>query len=298
MTIGILSRATLILSLATSCQHAEDDGARDEIQIAEQNDLQITMLRSERAVQAGNKIYTLKAYRADEQEVAFVRLTTGTIPGLSDTSPGTDDFGAEIVISVRGTEVRIATRETTRFELGPLGRNPAVASFLMLDSVASALEGGANIIVDRAAAAAERPYTVQTCPASHLNTTPAASECCYQYNTAELWTVFRRGPWNDVSIHRKRNPVGPGDPCKAADGVSACSGANCYYGPNGHARALIYGPMSDYLTIIDWGGECGAIFYDNSSCCYYSPFGDVTGTFPTGQGCPGGGGTGAGEWDY
>src|SRR5262249_34283824 len=76
------------------------------------------------------------------------------------------------------------------------------------------------------------------------------------------------------------NPFGLG--CKATDGLTACSGAACFYGPNGFARA----------TTTPWDGS--HIISDSGACRLGSTIGytgpqvfvDATGTVPTGLNCP------------
>jgi len=142
-------------------------------------------------------------------------------------------------------------------------------------------------------------YTTMSCPASYLNTTPVAGQCCFQtqnYNDGSPGgaTVFIR-PSDNALIIRYRNPWGTG--CKAQDGQSPCSGRSCYYGPNGFSAALIFPGTSTMVVTTSngyYGPQCSVIDTHSQTGHYFS---DVTGTFPTGQGCPGGD-SGDSYWDY
>src|SRR5262245_6785221 len=89
------------------------------------------------------------------------------------------------------------------------------------------------------AAEGEIPFITPTsCPSNILLNTPVAAECCYGPIASDptgTYTSFVRQS-DSMVITRKQNPNG-GIGCRAADGVSLCSGAACFYGPLGFGRA-------------------------------------------------------------
>jgi len=264
-----------------------DDGRR--IDVAQENGLGIAGLVTERSEVNGNKTFMLHALSATDQELASVRLTTGLIAGLSQVAPGQGDLGSEITVSVGGKDLRVMTREMKEFHFdATLSRDTAVREFLALDAVSSVLAKEAKLSVIQPKAAAETPYT-NTCAPSLLNTSPRANQCCWDGDA----TMFSRSSDNAIvsRIHNSTYWT-----CTASDGVSSCSGDACYFGPNGFARANFTAPWDTYPWITGEGGgtsSCEGTFW------YEDPpheFGDVDGSFPTGQTCPGGGSSAA--WDY
>ena len=67
----------------------------------------------------------------------------------------------------------------------------------------------------------------------------------------------------NMVVTRYRNPQG-GAGCRASNGISACSGAACYYGPLGFARASMYSAPTPYVYIKKWP-EPGQPNYDTCS---------------------------------
>ena len=105
-----------------------------------------------------------------------------------------------------------------------------------------------------------------------------------------VFTVFIRAS-DGQAVSRQQ-----GDPCTGPNG-EACSGAACYYGPNGFSRASTWRGGAYGLVDNGWYENCVTEWSDTPFESYWIMFPDVTGTFPTGQGCPGGA-TGAAQWDY
>ena len=153
----------------------------------------------------------------------------------------------------------------------------------------------ASCVVDDATEEIAQEVTV-SCPAGYMLTSPVAAQCCWDGTK----TMFFRPDKSLAS--RTRNPYGTG--CKASNGTGACSGDACFYGPNGFARAVITAPTDTYAFMIYTGADptapgarCSGTWYQNVHAG--GIFTGVTGTYPTGQGCPGGNGsTSSYAWDY
>ena len=135
-------------------------------------------------------------------------------------------------------------------------------------------------------------YTVGGCTGTWLLTTPTAQQCCFTNGGSGQYTLFVR-PSDQMVVKRMRNPYGPGTPCKASDGFSACSGADCYYGPFGFARATLWS-VGSTPRVHTLGGR---IAYCDAEASGTIQWGDLNGTNSPGQGCPGGF-AGWGQWDY
>jgi len=264
-----------------------------QIEVTEHNELGITALETAR----GGGTFTLRALAADGQEIAFVSERIGIVDDLPELLPG-DTTGTEIVVSVLGSEVRMVTHETERFRIQPIDGERATADFFALDAVARVLASDAHIEVPTPAATSqtgETPYYAESCHGNVLLTSPSVRDCCHSFFLSNpFWqnTLFVR-PSDQKVISRD----GIGSTCKASDGVSACSGAACYYGPFGFARPVVYSYGSNpYIKKYPYS-ESNTYCYGTSGPgpSQYPSLG--AGTNPTGQGCPGGG-TGAYQWDY
>ena len=278
------------------------------IEVSEPNDLGVHAVTTERSMVDGNRVFTLRAFDARDAEVGMLRLTTGSVAELPTVLPGPSDRGSEIVVAVGEDTTRILTRETRTFHVTPRLLRGAGSQLVALASVSSAMAREANIEV--AAPAPEpnpdRAYFTVTCWPWYLNQTPLAQQCCLQYKDIDEWTVFSRST-DQAIVERQRNPITDGiswpgsSACRASDGVSACSGNACYFGPNGFGRAFVYLPWQPYPTVFtsygaNGAGYCGMGFAAQPQ---KPTFGDVKGTFPTGAGCPtGSGSSGEYEWDY
>jgi len=252
-------------------------------------------------------VVELRGFDVADQQVALVRLRTDvTLADITQYFPG-DDIGSEITFSVAGHDTRMITRERELFQIVSPD-DPATSRFLQLHEVATALEHDARIIILPASheASPETALSASACSASDLLTSPLASQCCFsgEATFGYSWHTRFVNPAGAVTT-RVINAIGnsrriPGA-CKAADGVSACSGTGCYYGPNSFARAVVTTPPpgTPYAKVYV-AFPFGASYPVCTSAFYSTPqtpqFGNVTGTYPTGQGCPGGASGGA--WDY
>jgi hypothetical protein len=310
-TRKFLSKALLAsgLVLATSCGVDDDDA----IAVSQPNDLGIASLRTAHLQENGNSVFELRAFSADQQERASLRLIRG--PHVEFNG----DIGTEILISVSDSPTRITTREVDN-ELFIDGNDVPTRKFLQLDAVASALKQHVNVHVPPRPTANVRREVAQevyTCQPANINVTPLGKTCCesddYYYGTP-FQTRFIN-PSNQVVEKR----LGSYGPCKASNGAS-CSGTSCASGPNGYKTPVRYsGSGYPFITYhsneIEWGWwdeVCDHFF----SPTQYSPiFGNVTGTFPNGRGCcingsgpcgpgliactscGGGGAAGQGYWD-
>jgi hypothetical protein len=283
-------------TLAVSCTTVDNS---PRIEVTEANTLGVTALQTTRAVDNGNNVFTLRALSADDQQLASLRLTIGTIADLPQILSG-NELGSEIVVSVAGNDVRMVTHETKLFQF-PMTPDTAAGQFLALKAVSSVLEREANIFVGTSPAAnnGEDPYVIghneaTACGATQLLTTPIADQCCYTTNSEEAYTMFVAGggAYSGYVIQRAQNPKLTG--CKESDGVTTCTDAgNCYYGPFGFARASAINDGSNPI-IQAVGGSADPYCNDTGT---EKTFGNVTGINPTGQGCPGSS-SGDGDWDY
>ena len=267
-------------------------GDGDRVEVTEANALGVT------ALEVGNAdgVFRLRAF-AGEAEVASVQRTTGTIPDVARVLPGSDR-GSELVLAAGDAKWRSLTHETRRFVIQPDHVDPSIATFLAIRQVSPLLAEAGIVVAAPAAPQTERPYLDQalSCNPDHLNTTPTAGQCCEQWSYDYEWTLFIRASDNNA-VQRYANPYHLG--CTAADGTSSCNGSDCYYGPNGFARADVidtYG--GEYAHVYaHFGAELGDYHCDLTTYPA-TDFGDVNGNFPTGQTCPGGNGGDSPDWDY
>jgi hypothetical protein len=286
-----------------------DGGHRsDVITVTQANSLGVTTLQADRVEQDGNSVYTLRGLSAGGQQVASVRLTLGEIPDLAQIAGGGTNFGSEIVVLIGDNDpVRTVSHETRLLQIRPW--TPALTQFLDIPAVVSALSVQANIAVMalNPAGTGEEAYTFfyQACPASYLLSSPVADQACFggEYTLgvhnlpvySEEFTLFVR-PSDNMVVTRQRNvtytgtPQITGEPCTNGSGSDTGCGSACIYGPQGFAKGSFtsFGanPVITDLNSVCNGSSSGTVF-----------FGNVTGTNPTGQGCPGSS-QGFGDWDY
>ena len=333
-------KAWFIICVAAGCT---SDARR--VEVTSGNSIGVVALTWDRFDDRGNDVFVVRGLSADDDERAAVQVTRGTV-----TMTGHErEPGSEIIASVAGAHTRVTSRETRQLVYNTaLSGRPQVASFVALAEVSALLKKEANVLVKthEITTTPERPYyNTQTCDPRNLNQTPTAYECCedhwndsypaeympyaagaptdtmflkdaftvsYRFNSAgefalaeDGYTPIYLGYWSDGWFVRATciNPQG-----------GACRGRDCYYGPNGYAKASLY-TSYDYWGVAYYpeNGEIAAAYpyahvYNDSglggfcmSGFYSSPqppqFGTVDGYFPSSQGCPGGD-DGAGEWDY
>ena len=244
----------------------------------------------------------------------FVRLHIGAIADMADYLPGGDLEGSEILASASGASQRSVSREQRLFHLsigGPIG------DFLRLPEVAAVLATQANILVESEPQETAYASATTPCTTSQVNVTPTANQCCYDGSTRFIRSSDLKGVLRHSSSFN--------GPCIAQDEETACSGADCYYGPNGFARAVVttfnytlYDIRIQTIRTAPNNYWCAANQYAKGSAPA-PEFANVTGTFPLGAGCCidtsgpcnapghpacsqcGGGGSapaGAGAWDY
>ena len=281
------------MTLLTGCLGAPSQ----RIEVTRSNTFGIRWLSSEHESAGTSEVYKLRAYAdASDLPVASVTMTVGDIPDLVNALPGDESRGSEILIAVLDGSRQIRSHETNPGLYANLLGSP-FKEFLALDAIRATLaqDAGLQVVVAQDPAD-ERAYAhmgLWNCLANEILVSPTAQQCC-----SDSWgTNFFRGSDQNL-ILRWRNPnnaVG----CKASDGVSACSGSDCYFGPFGYARAIAVAGNGPYPVMYD----------DDTGYCNgewdYSPyyptgiptFPDANGTNPLNQGCPGGT-TGAGQWDY
>jgi len=292
MDIKALKQVSTVLVCIAGCAPADDSS----IEVTTPNELGVTMLAVDHFTDGDARVFELRGLDAAGQQQALVRLRTGTIADAAQWFPaGTpDDFGSEIITSIGGNDARYVTRETELFVLE--AEEPTSQRFLALAS--ATLEREAHILVPPVAADGDTPYITGACRSFDLLTSPVADQCCYAFAPAPSLigggTKFYNASLNKV-VTRKINKYGYG--CRASDGVSACAGINCYFGPLGFARPVMASPPAyPYWRIqsLYQPDMCSAVGYQTP----VSPvFGAMTGSYATGLGCPGGN-DGKFSWDY
>ena len=259
------------------------------------NALGVTRIETSRTALGDNRVFELIGLDERAAVVGSVRLETGDIAHMSATAPGDDNIGSEIVFSVAGVETRVLTRETELFELGV--DDTRTQEFVSIPAIASTLAEDAHLIVAQPAAlAGEEPFTTQTCPVNYMLTSPTAFQCCYGNYSGGTQTRFVKAISGGYQVvQRKRNPYGTG--CKASDGLGACSGTACFYGPLGFARATFENPPTGtyWPKTVDSSGSCYHFWYN--TVVPPPVFSNVNGTGSTSQGCPGGNDNGQ-AWIY
>jgi hypothetical protein len=306
MTMKMVGKGLIACALLAAC--GTEDGAT-RIEVSERNHLGVVSLDTERLTEGGNDVFLLRAFTADDQERAFVRLTKGSIPELAQLLPG-DDIGAELVLSVDGVESKIVTRETSYLEISPDAfKNPEAAELFTLPTVSETLLREANIVrATRPQAGGEVPQWTTNCSQNLLYTTPTARECCWDGTR----TAFHR---DDEAIVSRAFGAGA---CKSYSGGS-CSGVDCYYGPLGAAAPQLSTPPAGYYAHIyklypGMSSEaCGSDFLNYNApyqfydwpgsnprtlgCCVNGA-GVCGGSYQACTSCGGGGAAGVGKWLY
>lgn len=328
----------------TSCATGEQPAV---IAVSDDNLFGITSIETSREVGAASSTFLLRAY-ADGNEVASLRLTSGTIGGLSSLLPPVggvaSDDGSEIVIAVPDiTPERIVTRATTALPLSAI--SDGARSFLRLSAVRDVLAHDTPIRVDAqaprdAAPAPETQYALPVaCFANHLLTSPTAKQCCYdnwyypgdpagdgEPSTGIGYRTWFVRPTDNLIIRRDQ-----GWACKGLNGET-CSGADCYYGPNGFGIPMVYTKQTtgccyktdpttgkvgmrcdadcqwslwtEYVdgtydtTGTNLNNHCTAAMYPPWNAPIPPEFADIVGSQPRGQGCPSGSAAVFGLWDY
>jgi hypothetical protein len=307
---AIKERRMKAIVMSFGCLFAASCGVQpsgsQQILVSQPNHLGVTEIQTTHVAQDGDQIFELRGLDASGEQLALFRLRTGVIADLPDFLPGSTR-GSEIVISVAGSDTRMVTRETALFQLGVVSPSET-QQFLEISTVASTLAHEANVLVAKAPAAGEVAFLTETCSPSLLLASPLAEQCCYgpyghpggPEGEQTLFAKDSNGVYTVVS--RIRNPYGTA--CKASDGVGDCDGGGCYFGPLGFARAVVQSAPAGYPDpIIESARDNNILFCaDQWSTQVGVAFGNVTGSNPTGAGCPGKGGSGDNEgyqdWDY
>ena len=320
-----LSVVAVAVSFGASC--ILTDAHDTSIEVAGSNDLGVATLQIEHSHHQDRDVFLLRGLSADKQVRASVQLTIGAITDLAAVVPGEGNIGSEIVVSARGDEKRVVSRETQLFHLS-VAAFPQAASFLALPEVVSALDREAHIVTEAPPAAgevAERPLWEGNCNTGSLNTTPTAKECCISiYGPAGqddvIWTSFQRA-LDGAGILRYQNVCAiynrcSSNACKASDGVTSCSGSACYYGPSGFARPSVFTGTNNHTNLYTYADGQVVCFPTYSTpkspafpnmtgtnstllgCCINGSGPCGGGSFPACTACGGGGAAGRGLWDY
>ena len=295
-----------MLLLVAGC-HVEGSNA-ERIAVSEANVLGATTIEVERD---GNAFLRVNALDAAGTEVATFEQHIGDIPDLRAHLPGDDDFGSEQIITVQGETWRGISREVHWPAVASVSSSPGFRGFFNLAAVKSVLERehvASFVPADHADRVAETRYTTFGCNASSLNTSPTVAQCC-EDNWASgssdfAWHTFFKpvsGANANLIVVRYSRGIGS---CMGRYGES-CSGTGCFFGPNGFSMASVWSNSGSYGVNTGWA----AWFDSNANEWVYDGMctgvqngggefsGTIAGTFPTGQGCPGGA-SGEGAWDY
>ena len=277
--------------LVVGCANTEL-GTSARIVVDQPNKLGVTALEVDRADDG----MEIEVRGIDEQGAVrgMMHRRIGSVPDLAQVggaeSSG-DDTGTEVTFLVGGQDARMITRGTELIRMG-MEDNPIAKPFLEIDAVRDVLSHNRFDIVT-GGGAGEISFSTQTCPGSVLNTSPYVTQCCLSLYGGYYFTLFVN-PSNQL-VRRDYNTSGWAG-CRASDGVSGCSGQACYYGPNGFARAQIWGPSGyPYVYSVAGGAFCQGSYYPYPITPAY---GSLSGSFPTGQNCPGGASGPAWDWDY
>lgn len=272
------------LAFVASC--TDNNTVDTWVPIAGDNSLGVAALHIASYQDDDGRVFEIRGMSADNDQVGLVRSRIGTIEGLKKQLPGDDEIGAEITTWVEGRGGRTYTRETNEIHLEPFENS--VRDFLALPEVADALTAEHVTVVTKGGPG-ETGYS-STCPGWALNTSPTAQQCCYGLAYPGGWpeTMFVNGSTGNIA-YRFSNPNYL--TCRAYN-YGSCSGNACYWGPFGWSRANVYAPAGPYVKIVN-AYPCDQQDFESPQT---PDFGDVNGDNPTGQTCPGGGGTA--EWDY
>ena len=274
-----------------------DGSATSEELAVQRNELGVTTIEIERIRATGDRVFELQGLDAAGLAVASIRVHSGTIGDLDAYLPGAGSVGSELELSIGGEIKRAVTRELEHVSI--VSASDALDHFVALPEVTRVLraEGFAVPEPSATAPAPDIALDANVCSSSYLLTSPTALQCCYQSGGGGPgYTYFMRAD-NNAVIRRQ------GIACKGFSGES-CSGADCYFGPNGFARATIFTQSGTGRTEttqkfngLNYYAGCTFTWYQNPP--FWHDYPDVTGSFPTGQGCPGGnGGGGNYAWDY
>lgn len=295
------------LLLAVGCT-TPSLSSEPRIEVTEPNTLGITSLE---VVRSG-KTFELRAFDANDNQVASIDRRVGLIPDVTGNSAG---IGSEMTTTVGNASTTVTSY--TPDEYLPQAGDPSIHTFLALKAVASELvREHVFVLVSRPRPAGDVPYYTEGCSQGNLlaNNVPAL-QCCESYNYTYYWDGYEYVYYSEFYelhvvggsgrnaghlIGRLYNSYGLG--CTQYDGYTPCTtgrapsdplGGDCYYGPAGFAISTDYSPSS-WVVIPSWE----QIFsdYTCSALTYGTPtFGTVYGTGAVGA-CPNGSTSKASYW--
>ena len=258
------------------------------------NSLGVVALRVDKT-DGDNSVLLVAGLDANDDVKASVQVTRGKI-----AIDGRVEIGAELVALAGGASTRMVTRETHLVVYDARPTEP-IAAFAAIPEVATVLEREHVIVKPARAGGGERAYASGCFDWQLLanpKSTSIAHGCCTEWGDGTAWNLDTYLIRDDQTVvYRKYGP-----PCSGYWG-EPCSGATCYYGPNGYARAAFYAPQALYAYTLsvdpDYSyGWCTFGWWGNRAyqyppyCPYYwsgkgwCEFGDVAGSFPSDQGCP------------
>ena len=255
---------TLLLTMSASCGVDDDRSVR---LVVEANPLGVNSVAIERESGKHNTVFTLRAFSVDDNEVAFVRRTTGEVAGLSRWE--NTNVGTELVISVYGRESKSFTTEIGEMDFAIDGLpDPNMKELVSIPTVWTMLSRDGKVFFERLTVA-EVPYRlecqvqpqsgdwsayshlcpdvdppqeppqpsswVRNCDPSELQAGRSVKQCCTMTNNSgTAMFLIPPGLVNgfETTSLRKLSPYGA---CKGRSG-EFCLGQGCYYGPNRWSR--------------------------------------------------------------
>jgi hypothetical protein len=290
-TLNCLAGCVALITIA-SCQVESDPVTRTAVAA---NDLGVATIETQHVVDDGDQVFELRGLDAEAAEIAAVRMRLGQVADLPAIA-GRDSYGSEIIFTTGGaddTQTRMISREVVLHLLTKSQLSPTLQSFVALDTVASTLDQEAHIRFPTAPLNSEDAYASSGCIASNLLSSPVADQCCV--SSLPLEYVFVRP--SDGSIISR---LGQSSPCTSSSN-GPCNGGGCFYGPNGFSKPTITTGTGYAYIYQTWYHIVQAEYQGCATEFTSTPttptIGNVTGTAPRNQGCPGSS-AGDGEWDY
>src|SRR5689334_19746826 len=103
----------------------------------------------------------------------------------------------------------------------------------------------------------EKPYNTYSCSPGDNITSVLAKECCDTFSKTQ--SDAQNGTHYQLFIHPtisnltvQRNGAGYGG-CRTSSGNPSCGGFNCFYGPQGYARATFQSTNSRHVNSVAGG---------------------------------------------
>jgi hypothetical protein len=246
------------------------------IELSQANSLGVTALEIQQSGADGETVFELRGLDASDHEVGSVRLHIGTISDIQALLPGTSAFGSELIVTVEDQQMRMVSRQTRLFRVGPYESN--LQTFLGLQEVTNSLQqqhielnqpAGQEVAYGEGpplggSSCPIKPHT-EACDTGLLYSTPPADGCCMATGCdADVdESVFIR-PSDGVFIERYSLEEGEVfSRCTSETGAKGCKDTGCYFGPLGWSPPQVFtvsGTPDVYIENIGSPGDgtmCG-----------------------------------------